>query len=151
MKTGLIIVFNSFENFNLKTHFIDSINKVKDAKVCLVCANPSEETFEVISEIADQCEHAYVINIKRNKSKTSSVRAGARFLSNKYNLKHLGFIAELSDSEILEVLKTYLKRQDKIVALNKKEQNNKAVKQTFFQSLFSVPEYLKIIASGSIL
>lgn len=151
MKTGLIIVFNSFENFNLKSHFIDSINKIKDAKVCLVCANPNEEAFEGLAEIADQCENANVINIKRNKSKTSSVRAGARFLSNKYNLKHLGFIAELSDLEILEVLKTYLKRQEKIVALNQEEQKNKAVKQTFFQSLFSVQEYLKIIASGSII
>lgn len=143
---GLIIVFDSFENMDLKDYFVANLKKIKDVRVCIVCTNTNDDIFEDLTEIAELCSNTSFVNIKRNKSNISSVRAGARYLSNKYNLKYLGFIAGLNDFEILEVIKEYIQNQETIVTLNKIENENKAFKPTFFQSLFSVTDYLAKIA-----
>ncbi|MCT4630349.1 hypothetical protein [Winogradskyella sp.] len=146
MYRGLIIVFNSFENEALKDFFVASINAIADVEICLVCNSSSDKDFEILTEIAEQCNNANVVNTKRKKSNTSSVRAGARFMQNKFNLKHLGFIVGLDDLKILEVLKDYMQHQETIVSLIKVEKENKVVKSAFLKNLFSVQEYLEKIA-----
>ncbi|MEM9680126.1 MAG: hypothetical protein AAF901_07355 [Bacteroidota bacterium] len=147
MYVGLIIVFNAFENDTLKASFVSSINAMTDVKVCLVCNSRSEQVFEILTEIAEQCDNTSVVNAKRKKSNTSSVRAGARYMHSKFNLKYLGFIIGFNDFEILEFVRAFITYQQTIVTLNQKELSGKAVKQTFYQSLFSVSEYLEKIAS----
>ncbi|WP_299361841.1 hypothetical protein [Winogradskyella sp.] len=151
MYVGLIIVFNTFDSEVLKEYFITSINAMADVKICLVCNSSNEQVFEVLTEIAEHCNNTNVVNTKRKKLNTASVRAGARYMNNQFNLKYLGFIVGLDNFEILEVLKTYVQHQETIIALNKIEKGNKAVKPTFYQSLFSVTEYLKKIASSPII
>lgn len=146
MYTGLIIVFDTFENEALKDSFIASINAIADVEICLVCNSSSEQDFEILTEIADQCNNTYVINTKRRKPNTSSVRAGARFMYNQFNLKYLGFIVGIDNSKILEAMQGYIKHQEEIVALNKIKKEKKAYKPTLFQSLFSITEYLSKIA-----
>lgn len=146
MYVGLIIVFNTFDNERLKEDFISVINTMQHAKICLVCNSNSDQDFEILSEIAEQCHSANVVNTKRKKSNTTAVRAGARYMFNQFNLKHLGFIVDDDRWELLEVIKDYAQHQEAIVALNTLEKRKKAFKQTFFQSLFSVPDYLSKIA-----
>ncbi|MEO1030395.1 MAG: hypothetical protein AAFX55_03270 [Bacteroidota bacterium] len=151
MYVGLIIVFNTFENEALKNHFIASMGTLTDVKICLVSNNNNEQVFEILTEIAEQCDNTDVINTKRRKSKVSAVRAGARYMHNQYNLKYLGFIVGLKDFEIVEVIKGYIEHQETILVLNREELRSKAVKQTFFQRLFSVTQYLEKLTSNSIL
>ena len=151
MYAGLIIVFNTFENETLKEYFVTAINTITDVKICLVCNSDNEQVFEVLTEIAERCHNTSMVNIKRNKSKTSSIRAGARYLSNQFNLKYAGFIVGLDDFEILEVMEAYIVHRQTIVVLHRRERSNRAVRQTFYQSLFSVTEYLEKIASNSII
>ena len=151
MRVGLIIVFNAFDGEALKDNFISAINALSEVKMCLVCNNSSEQVFETLTEIAEVCCNAHVVNTKRKKSDISSVRAGARFMHNQYNLKYLGFIVGLNDAQILEELKAYISNQQTILALNQREQGKKAVKQTFFQRLFSVTEFLEKIAPNSMI
>lgn len=151
MYSGLIIVFNTFEKEAFKKALITAINAIAETKICLVCNSSNDEVFEILTEVAERCNNTNVINTKREKSSTSAVRAGARYMFNEYNLKYLGFIVDLYDFEILKIMKQYAKRQEAIVTLNKIERDGKTVKQTFYQSLFSVTEYLRKIASSSIL
>ena len=80
MYVGLIIVFNNFKNEALKGNFMSSLNKLKDVKICLVCNNSSEQVFEILSEIAYKNESITVVNNKRKKSNTISIKSGARSL-----------------------------------------------------------------------
>lgn len=145
MQIGLIVVFDTFDNYALKESFILTINGMADIKVCLVCNSGSDKVFESLSEIAQHCDNTIVVNINRKKSRISSVRVGARYLSSQYNLKSIGFIVNVEDLELLEEMSSYSTHRDAILSLNISELKNKSIKQTFYQSLFSVSEYLEKI------
>ena len=150
MYVGLIIVFTAFEDEKLKEYLIASLNTITNARICLVCNDNDEEVLEILSEIARDCANTNVVSTKRNKSTHSSIRAGARYLSNQLNLKHVGFIVDLDSFKIVEVVKEYIQHQKEIVTLHKIEQENKAFKPTFYQSLFPIPKYLEKIVSNPI-
>ncbi|BAO75979.1 hypothetical protein WPG_1749 [Winogradskyella sp. PG-2] len=121
---------------------------MNDVKVCLVCNSNDAKVYETLTEIADQCSNTNVVNAKMKKTSSASIRAGARFLQNEFSLKHIGYISEIDHLEVLSVLEKFIEYQETIIALNKREKNNKNVKPTFYQSLFSISEYLeKIIAN----
>ena len=143
MYEGLVIVFHSFELSHLKHNFIVSIRAMTNVKLCLVSNSSNEKVLESLVEIALQCKHVDVVNVNRKKSNVSAVRSGARYLSNNYNIKHLGFIAGLHIDDTLNVMNQYRKCKTDILNLNSSIRENKPIKQTFNQSLFSVPEYLE--------
>ncbi|GAL65904.1 hypothetical protein [Jejuia pallidilutea] len=145
MYVGLIIVFNDFKNEALKSNFISSINKLKDVKMCLVCNNSSDQVFEILSEIGHQNENTTVVNNKRKKSNTASVKAGARYLYNHNNLKYVGYIVGLNTFEILEELKAFIEYYKPIIEFNQREMANQKIRQTYYQSLFCVSKSLKKI------
>lgn len=151
MNVGLIIVINTFENDLLKAYFITSINELTDCKICFVCNSSSDHVFEVLTEIAEYAENAFVVNARKKKSNTASIRAGARYLGSQFNLKSIGFIVDDDELELLEVLKAYCKHRHAIVSLNQIELSNKSTKQTFYQRLFPVTEYLTKITSNTII
>lgn len=150
MYVGLIIVFNEFENDVLKSNFISSFNKLKDVKICLVCNNSSDQVFEILSEIAHQNENTTVVNNKRKKSNTASIKAGARYLYSYNHLKYVGYIIGLNACVVLEELKAFIKEYQCILELNQQEIANKKMKLTYYQSLFSISESLVKINSETI-
>jgi len=145
MQIGLIVVFDTFDNYALKESFILTINGMADIKVCLVCNSSSDKVFEALSEIAQHCDNTIVVNINRKKSRVYSIRAGARYLISQHNLKSIGFIVNADHLNLLEQLKSYSIHRSAILSMNIKELKNKSIKQTFYQSLFSVNEYLEKI------
>jgi len=148
MYVGLIVVIRTLKNEAHKLSLTSSINNMNDVKVCLVCNSNDAHVYETLTEIADQCSNTNVVNAKMKKTSSASIRAGARFLQNEFSLKHIGYIAEIDHLEVLTVLEKFIEYQETIIALNKREKNNKNVKPTFYQSLFSISEYLeKIIAN----
>ena len=147
MYVGLIIVFNSINDDQFKTNFQVSLEELADFKICLVCNSGNEQVFESLMEFADPYDNVSVVNTNRKKSNVSAVRAGARFMYKDYNLKHIGYLVGLDDIEILEAIKEFIKQQKAIIILNKIVRNSKPVKQTYYQSLFSVTEYLEILVN----
>ena len=148
MYVGLIVVINTLKSEAHKLSLTSSINNMNDVKVCLVCSSNDVQVYETLTEIADQCSNTNVVNAKMKKTSLASIRAGARFLQNEFSLKYIGYIAELDHIKVLSVLEKFVDYQETIIALNKREKNNKNVKPTFYQSLFSISEYLeKIIAN----
>lgn len=56
----------------------------------------------------------------------------------------------MDDFEILDTILAYQKYTHEIQALNKAQKESNTLKHSFYQSLFSIPEYLDKIAQGSI-
>lgn len=149
MNNGIIIVLNSLDSFKLKKDFITSLKAMQGVRICLVCNSSNEELLEALTEIAQTCENTDVVNANRKKSNTSSVRYGARFMYVHYDLKYLGFVVDYNDFQVLEVLKDYVQYREQIIQLHENIKRQKGIKLTYYQSLFSVTEYLDSIKSYS--
>ena len=145
MKIGIIIICYNNENDIDIDHCIKYLNKVKDIEICLVNNNSKDNTYKILKEIKEYCGHISVVDIKKFKSDNSAVRAGARFMSSKFNLKHIGFVntSMISKYQDLSLLiKVILVNQVDILKYNERFLNKKGIKLTMFQSLFPVLEYL---------
>ena len=151
MYIGLIIVFESFEIGHCQKEFVRAINAMTNVKICLVCNSNDEALMESLSELVHKCHNTDVVNINRKKSSKSAVRLGARYLSSTYNVKHLGFVVGLKNYDITQVLQDYIKSQEDILNLNSSIKENKPIKQTFNQSLFSITDYLDKLISNKII
>lgn len=150
MKVGIVIVFNSFEDSTLKEDLIDSINNLNDVSICLVNNKSNEKTDNYLNEISDKCENTSVVNIKKSKSTNSAIRAGARFMFNRHNLKHLGYINDLTSNQLIEIIEIFKINIDEVLDQVVSEQSEKAVKQTLFQKLFSITDTLTALKIKSI-
>lgn len=145
MKLGIIIICYNIENDIHISRCIKYLNKIKDIEVCLVNNNSKDNTYSVLKEIKEECRNVSIVNIKKFKSDNSAVKAGARFMSNQFNLKHIGFISSntIDKCEDLSVLiKTIRDNQMYISMYNENLSKKKEIKLTLFQSLFSVMDYL---------
>ena len=90
MKLGIIIICHNNENDINIDNCVKYLNKVKDIEICLVNNNSKDNTYNVLKEIKEYCNHVSLVDIKKFKSDNSAVKAGARFMSSQFNLKYLG-------------------------------------------------------------
>jgi GT2 family glycosyltransferase len=145
MKTGIIIICHNNENDIDIDHCVKYLNKIEDIEICLVNNNSKDNTYNVLKEIKENCGHISIVDIKKFKSDNSAVKAGARFMSSQFNLKHLGFVNTnmiRKYQDLSHLVKAILDNQIYILNYNQKIINNKAIKLTMFQSLFPVMDYL---------
>lgn len=148
MKLGIIIICNNNENDIDICNCVKYLNNVKNMEICLVNNNSTDNTYDVLREIKENCENVSIVNIKKRKSDNSAVKAGARFMSSQFNIKHLGFINTnmIRKYQNLSLLiKTIQDHQIDILEYNNRISNEKSMKQTMFQSLFSIVDYLSKI------
>jgi glycosyltransferase involved in cell wall biosynthesis len=141
MKLGIIIICYNNENDIDINYCTKYLNKVKNIEICLVNNNSKDSTYEVIKEIKESCKNVSIVNIKKFKSDTSAVKAGARFMSSQFNLKHLGFINMnmISKYKNLNILiKDIRDKQVDLLKYNQDSTNKRGIKKTMFQSLFPV-------------
>ncbi len=144
MKLGIIIIcYNNESDIDIK-QCVKYLNKLDGIEICLVNNHSKDNTYEVLKEIKEYCNNVSVVNIKKFKSDTSAVRAGARFMFNQFNLKHLGF-ANLNNNhkENLSILIKDIKdHKTDILRYNLGILNETEIKLTMFQSLFPVIDFL---------
>lgn len=148
MKIGIIIIFHNNEKDIDKRFFIEHINNSKNIILCLVNNCSKDNTYQLLKEIKEASKtNLSIVNIKKFKSDVAAVRAGARYMSNKYNLNHLGYVSanllNLKRYELNGLIKSICENQHDILKYNIEALENQEIKLTMFQSLFSVIEYLK--------
>jgi glycosyltransferase involved in cell wall biosynthesis len=146
MKLGIIIICYNNENDIDINHCTKYLNKIKNIEICLVNNHSKDNTYHILKEIKEYCVNVSIVNIKKVKSDSSAVKAGARFMSNQFNLKHLGFVNmnivdKYKDLSIL--IKDIRDNQVDLLRYNQSLFNKKEVKLTMFQSLFPVIDYLE--------
>jgi hypothetical protein len=145
MKVGILIICYNIENDIDVSHCVKYLNKVKDIKVCLVNNNSKDNTYDLLKEIKEYCVNVSIVDIKKFKSDNSAVKAGARFMSSQFNLKHLGFISSNGINEygnLFQLIKAIGLNQVDISNYDYTFLSKKGTKQTIFQSLFPVMDYL---------
>ncbi len=143
MKLGIIIICHNIENDIDRDFFINHSNKEENLEICLVNNDSSDRTFDLINTIKENCKNVSVVNMKKHKSATSAVRAGARYMFNQFNLKHLGYISNMNNYEMNGLFETISEHHEALLNYNLTVLKSKETRQTMFQSLFSVTEYLK--------
>jgi len=149
MKTGIIFIFHNNEGDIDSSIFIDQIQGTKNLEMCLVNNDSIDNTFGILKEIKEECKNVSLVNIRRFKSDLSAVRAGARFMFNQHDLGHIGFVSanEINGKyyKINDLLKLICEKLEEIKKYNNTVLSRQEMKQTLFQSLFSITQYLKEI------
>lgn len=148
MRIGIIIVFHNDEK-NIDTgFFIKHLKQAKNAELCLVNNASRDNTSQKLKEIKESSSltNISIVNIKKFKSNISAVRSGARFMFNQFDLNHIGFISTNmlnKNIDINRLVKAISKNQNDILNYNIKILEKKEMKQTMFQSVFSITECLE--------
>ncbi|MGB6267760.1 MAG: family 2 glycosyl transferase [Olleya sp.] len=92
MKIGIIIIFHNNEKDIDTNIFVQQLNQVKNIEFCLVNNASKDNTYTLLNDINEACANVSLVNINTFKSDVSAVRAGARYMFNKFNLKHIGYV-----------------------------------------------------------
>lgn len=142
MKLGIIIICHNNENDVDVNTCTDYLNELQDMEICLVNNNSSDNTYDILNEVKEQCPHVSVVNINKFKSDHAAVKAGARFMSSEFNLKYLGFVNMNQYDSLSILLKKIRDNQVDIAHYDQSFLNKKSMKLTLFQSLFPVMDYL---------
>jgi len=144
MKTGIIIIFHNNDNEMDPSFFIEQIKQTSNLELCLVNNDSKDSTYELLNEVKDSCDNVSVINIRKFKSDVAAVKAGARFLFSAFQLKNVGYVSinmlNTKYHGLNSLIKMIAENQDVIINYSHKTLKKK---QTLFQSLFSVIDYLK--------
>ncbi|AUC82544.1 glycosyltransferase [Lacinutrix sp. Bg11-31] len=147
MKTGIIIIFHNNEKDIDINVFIEQIKQTSNLELCLVNNDSRDNTFQLLKEIKEASSNVSVVNVKKIKSDVSAVRAGARFMSNQFNLIHLGYVAvnslNTNKHGLNGLIKAIAENQEVLLDYNLEILKRKNIKLTLFQSLFSIIDYLK--------
>lgn len=147
MKLGIIIIFrNNADKISIEA-ISNNLKHVSDLVLCLVDNQSKDDTLEKLKEIRENSVSVEVVEIKKQCTLEAAKKAGARFMFNTYNLKHLGFIdvnaMETKTLDINNVIELVCQSQDSILDFDKELKRQTQVRQTFFKSIFSVLDFLK--------
>jgi len=148
MRIGIIIIFHNNEKEIDKNMFLKQLNYSGNLELCFVNNSSKDKTYNILKDIKEVYPALSIVNIKKLKSDRSAVRAGARFMFNQFNLRHIGYInANLIINKGLglnELIKVITTNQDDLYKYSLKTLENKDLKQCLFKTMFSVLDYLKI-------
>ncbi|NNE15368.1 MAG: family 2 glycosyl transferase, partial [Saprospiraceae bacterium] len=112
--------------------------------------NSRDNTQNILKEIKEECYNVSLVNIKKFKSDAAAVRAGARFMINNFDLKHLGYVSINSFNK-----KTFgLKRLIEGLHLNQEQISNHCISNSnlqksnriIFQNIFPVLDCFEIVS-----
>ncbi|WP_340155773.1 glycosyltransferase [uncultured Winogradskyella sp.] len=150
MKTGIIIIFHNNEKEMDIDYFIHQIKQTRNLELCLVNNDSKDNTYDLLRDVKDECDNVSVVNVRKFKSDMSAVKAGARFMFNEFNLKHLGYVStnmlNIKYHGLNGLIEVITENQDAILNYNMKTLKKK---QTLFQSVFSLLDYLKKIKENN--
>ncbi|NRD19214.1 glycosyltransferase [Winogradskyella eckloniae] len=152
MKLGIIIIFYNNGAQIDKKFFREYIKSNHNVELCLVDNNSSDNTLSQLEEIKEwSLSRVSVIEIKKKTTENAAKKAGARYMFNQFNLKHIGFISVntiyKNGDSLNSVVQSVCENYESIIDENLKTIAKQDIKQTLFKSIFSVVEYLKIIKS----
>ena len=149
MKTGIIIIFHNNEKEINTSFFIEKIISTSNLKLCFVDNDSKDNTSVLLNQIKETCQDVSVVNIKKFKSDMSAVRAGARYMSNQFDLSHLGYVsANMLNTKyhgLNGLINAISENQEHLAKFNMDDLKKRKIKVSLFQSLFSIIDYLKKI------
>ncbi|WP_396600833.1 glycosyltransferase [Algibacter sp. R77976] len=154
MRIGIIIVCHNIEkNINIDL-FVKHLNKAENLELCFVNNASKDKTHQILKDIKEISKKNFsILDIKKFKSDTSAIRSGARFMFNHFDLSHIGYVStNLLNNKIYSfsnLIKEIRMHQDVILKYNANVKEKTKMKQTLFQSVFSITEYLEKLKNNN--
>jgi glycosyltransferase involved in cell wall biosynthesis len=150
MKIGIIMIFHNNEAQIDKDILVEQINYFETIELCLVDNDSKDQTLSLLQDIKDvSTSDVSIVEIKKNTSEDAAKRAGARYMFNQFNLKHIGFVNVTELHEEGQQLNTLVEdlclNKVALIDLNLKIIEEQDIKQTLFKNIFSLVDYLKNI------
>lgn len=151
MKIGILIVFFNNEK-DIDVNLINSLLTIDaQSQICLINNGSKDATLENLLELKEHLQSLYVLDIKRNKGNEAAIKAGARFLINRFNLKQIGYInvEKKNDFKSLNVmLQAVDKINERLISYNLQANTNKQMRRILLKNIFSIIEYVKRLENG---
>jgi predicted glycosyltransferase involved in capsule biosynthesis len=149
MNIGIIMIFHNNADHIDSQALIQNIRSSENVEVCLVDNESKDNTLEKLLEIKDSSfNKVSVVEIKKLVTQKSAKRAGARYLFNNFNLKHIGFIDTnaliAKEYNINEVVKLLCNNKTTLMEFDNEIKRKNHIKPTLFKSIFSVLDYLRL-------
>lgn len=150
MKLALIILLKDNENQLKNNLLIEQLELAKEFQICFVDNKSNDATLESLYEIKDQIKTISIVEVKKRVSTYYAQRAGSRFISNNFNLKHIGYIDVneiISDGhQLYEVIELIRQSHDNDIDFNTNHERKYQIRSTHFRRIFSVSEFIKMLS-----
>ncbi|SFD04622.1 glycosyltransferase [Algibacter pectinivorans] len=147
VRIGIIIVCHNIEKHINVDVFVKHFNKAKNIELCFVNNASKDNTYQILKDIKEISKKDFsILDIKRYKSDQSAIRSGSRYMFSQFNLNHIGFVSSniliKKQYSLCSLIKHIRANQDFILQYSKQLKEDNPPKQTLFQSVFSITEYL---------
>lgn len=143
MKLGIIIVCQNNENELNERFYRSYVAQLQEIEVCLVNNNSSDATFDMLNSLSDDCPNVSVVHMKKSKPSLAAVRAGARYMYNEFNLKHVGYVLNFKKMNMQIFFETVYQNKEHILLYNLQLQNSGNSRKSLIRALFSIDDYLE--------
>ena len=147
MKIGVIIIFHNNQDEIDTNEIVQSLKFSEDIELCFVDNESKDKTLEKLREIKESCNNVSIVEIKKHITQQAAKRAGARYVFNNYNLRHIGYldvnVLKAHHYNFNEVVKSISRDKEVIIEFNKEIKRQQTVKPTLFKSVFSLLEFLR--------
>jgi dolichyl-phosphate beta-glucosyltransferase len=141
MKTGIIIpCYNEEKRLDQKA-FVKFISENPNYHLCFVNDGSIDNTIDVLHQMRNEVpEGISIVDVKKNVGKASAVRAGVRYLYNRKEIAHIGFIdADLSTDfkDFKDLVKTLKSDKNLSVVFGSRNSGGGGIERDFFRNIMS--------------
>ncbi|GAA3629686.1 glycosyltransferase [Flavivirga jejuensis] len=148
MKIGIIILFYN-NAIAIDKNLFKGVSNLSDVHLCLVNNGSKDETLEKLQELKETSGlKSTIIDIKHNKGKMAAIKAGARYLFNHNDLKHIGYINVGKMKEVMslfELLNETQHHKELIIQHNLNVIKKHLVQKPLLKNIFSIKDYLRYL------
>jgi dolichyl-phosphate beta-glucosyltransferase len=148
MKIGIIITFCDNENDINRKLFSSLLSLYHAMPLCFVNNGSKDNTLEVLKLLKEKHQSKVsIIDIKRNKGTESAIKAGARYLFNTEDLKHIGYIDmnSFNSKDFNKFIYAIEFNKDLIIQYNNLNISNNNKQGKLLRNIFSIVDYLKTL------
>ncbi|WP_299778970.1 glycosyltransferase [uncultured Formosa sp.] len=146
MKIGILIIFFNNEK-EIDNHLFNSLLRLpKLVRLSLVNNGSTDNTLEKLQELEDSYNaDLSLIDIKKNKGTNAALKAGARYLLEKEDLKHIGYLnleSAFNFKKVAEIMILIKENYDLIAPYSVEINNNTPFQRSLFKNMFSMSDWV---------
>lgn len=150
MKLGVIIIFYNNEEDIDTAKLIKQFKQATAIHFCLVDNQSKDKTLQMLEEIRDtSSDNVSLVEVKKHVLQDAAKRAGARYIFNQSDLKHVSFISTEnlleSEQKLADIIALLNKNTENIINYNAHNSVNFSRKSLRFKAIFSLTEYLEAL------
>ena len=153
MKIGVILIFNNNEKDIDVKLFCKLLKSAKKTPLCFVNNGSIDNTLEVLKTVNEEAESdTIIVDVKKYKKNDVAVKAGARYLFNKCDLKQVGYLnmCSVNYDYFSEIFKTFTENKESVKDYNTLRSEKNQLHRRWEKNLFSIFDFLAFLNKNSL-